>query len=600
MANSDDTPLKIEVSELVERHSEQPSDNADQQFSAQGTLTTISIDDRYRVEEQIGVGGMGVVYKAQHLLLNRPMAVKVLNPEAVNSPKAITRFQQEAKAATALNHEHIASVKEFGITKDGMPYLAMDYVNGPSLADVLKHGPLDANRATNIFMQACEGMAHAHKRGILHRDLKPANILLAEEKDTTDFVKIVDFGIAKILPAVDQESIKLTQTGELFGTPQYMSPEQWNGSSADARTDIYSIGSVMYESLTGKPPFAGETIVSVIYSQLHETPKPFSKGIIGNKNMARGLENVVLRCLEKDPKLRFQTMEEVHDALKLVQLGGKPRPSNSQSTQRRSRLLLFAIASGILLPLILFSVIIFPSVKSYLYPPPWVNTLAEARQQMSISAWEPAEALLKRAIKQAEDGHASDIDKHAIYYQMGQDYLDSRRYSQAAAAFENAVKFSNPDPLETANTLEELAWSIRESHYHNGAQDQSKSAVEDYKRALELAKEALRLKETHAGINHPYVTYTLEKLGVIYQTLGNFDQAEAAFLRAIKIDESSTETIPRAERHWEQLAQCYKVQGKLDDARKCLQHAIEISKEIYGTDSEKVQGIESKLKSMTQ
>ena len=607
MPEPESSKLEIKDKLPVEMRVEESLPGLEENSFGANNLSLVSIDDRYQIEAQIGAGGMGAVYKAKHLLLNRSMAIKVLNPQAVASPKAITRFQQEAKAATALNHEHIASVKEFGVTKEGLPFLAMDYIKGSSLADVFKGGPLDAGRTIDIFMQLCEGMAHAHKRGILHRDLKPANILLAQEENRTDFVKIVDFGIAKILPQSDEESVKLTQTGELFGTPLYMSPEQWDGGAVDARTDVYAMGCVMYEAATGKPPFDGASVASIIYSQLREAPKPFairsqdSKKMV-QKKMLVGLENVTLRCLEKDPNLRYQSMEEVYEALKLVRDGGTAKAGASQSTRRRRNLFRFVVVSFISILIFIPCYFIFPAMKNILFPSIWSKTLAEARTQMGISAWETAEAQLMRALKQAEDGHASASDLHTIWYEFGQVYINTQQYANAVKAFENSLHYCDGsiDPLDKANTLEELAMCLRAQHIHLNGQDNSESAKDDYKKSLKYALESLKLKETNAGPDHPYVSYTLDILAPTYLSLGDAANAEAAWRRAIKIDEGSAETRPRAEKHWEALAQGFIAQGKKDEAADCLRHALDMSKDIYGANSEKAKRLEGKLKTLSE
>jgi serine/threonine protein kinase/Flp pilus assembly protein TadD len=576
---------------------------SEQQLSSgQNMSSTISIDNRYRVDAQIGSGGMGAVYRAQHLLLNRAMAVKIIHAQAMNSPKAIMRFQQEAKAASALSHDNIASVKEFGLTSEGLPFLSMDYVEGSSLAEILKDGPLAPARAINIFAQVCAGMAHAHKRGVLHRDLKPANILITEEDNRKDVVKIVDFGIAKILPGGDEDSVKLTQTGELFGTPCYMSPEQWHAEEVDARTDVYSLGCVMYEAIAGKPPFVGPSVAAVINGHVNEVPEPFSTQAKNDRRQFEGLENVILRCLEKDPNLRYQTMEDVEAALKLVQEGGKPSRGVSYSSRRNKKLVRLAVASAILLPVVACSFAVLTVVKRIVFAPIWLRTLGDGETQMRISAWEPAEALIRRAADEAEEGKASNADRRTIYYQLGQDYLNMKQYDRAGAAFEKALQFSdaNSDPLPTANTLEELALCLRAIHFTNGAQEQSEAALHDYHRALDLAKQALKLKEAGAGVDHPYVSYSLDILAAIDHTLGDFANAEAAYRRAIKIDEASPGTRPRAEKHWESLSNCFQAQGKKSEAIEALGHALTMSKDIYGADSQKARRLEARLNSMSQ
>ncbi len=274
------------------------------------------IGDKYEVLETIGGGGMGMIYKAKHILMKRIVAIKMMHPQYVSSASNLKRFQQEAQAASALSHPNILAVFDFGLTPAGAPFLVMDFLEGTNLAEVLDEvGLLPASRATNIFAQACAGLAHAHSKGVIHRDLKPGNIMLVEFDQRKDFVKIVDFGIAKVLPSGDEsEASHLTQTGEVFGSPLYMSPEQCRGRNLDIRSDIYSLGCVMYRTLTGSSPFFGQDPMECMYKQVNESPNKFFET---NPDMKapEALEAIVFKCLAKEPADRYQTMLELKEAL---------------------------------------------------------------------------------------------------------------------------------------------------------------------------------------------------------------------------------------------------------------------------------------------
>lgn len=238
------------------------------------------IADKYEVLEVLGGGGMGVVYKAKHLLMHRTVAIKMLLPEVVASETALARFQQEAQAASSLSHPNILTVFDFGQTTDGKPYLVMDFLEGKSLAEILQDEDyLPVERAVPIFIQISAGLAHAHGKGVIHRDLKPANIMLVNFEGTGDFVKIVDFGIAKMLPrpGEDGQPVELTHTGQIFGSPLYMSPEQCRGTGLDARSDIYSLGCVLYRVMSGESPFLGQDALEAMFKQVNENPRPFSE-----------------------------------------------------------------------------------------------------------------------------------------------------------------------------------------------------------------------------------------------------------------------------------------------------------------------------------
>lgn len=278
------------------------------------------IGERYEIIDFIGDGGMGKVYKARHKLMKRTVAIKMLLPHLISSAQALKRFQKEAEATSVLNHPNIMTVFDFGITENsGMPYLVMDYLEGISLSNVLQdEGRLPYDRAVKIFIQAATALAHAHSKGIIHRDLKPSNIMLIDFDGQPDFLKLVDFGIAKLLIKSDGEAENLTQTGEIFGSPLFMSPEQCRGLELDGRSDIYSLGCVMYRALTGRPVFSGQTMVECLYKQVHDVPLNFST-VCPELNLPDELEAIVLKCISKEPEQRFDSMNDLKTALEEFQ-----------------------------------------------------------------------------------------------------------------------------------------------------------------------------------------------------------------------------------------------------------------------------------------
>ncbi|MBX9692268.1 MAG: serine/threonine protein kinase, partial [Cyanobacteria bacterium] len=275
--------------------------------------------NRYKILKVAGHGGMSTVYKAQHTYMERIVAVKMLHSHLVNDPISIQRFQQEAKAASSLTHTNIITVYDFGVSDgDNQAFLVMDYLEGPTIGDLIdRGGPIAEREAVTIFRQVCKGLVHAHSKGVVHRDLKPRNLVLTVEEDGSILVKIVDFGIAKIIPTEGGETQHLTQTGEVFGSPIYMSPEQCSGDKLDARSDLYSLGCVMYEILTGLPPLVGQNAVETMSMHVHDKPLPFAE-IDRTLKISPQLEEVVFTCLEKKPKKRFQSAREILDALPRV------------------------------------------------------------------------------------------------------------------------------------------------------------------------------------------------------------------------------------------------------------------------------------------
>lgn len=281
--------------------------------------------ENYEVLELLGQGGMGSVYKVRDKQLNKTLAIKVLRKELAADRQAVRRFELEASAASELTHMNLVPVYGNGQTDQGLPYLIMDYVDGESLSDVLRfEKKLAVSRSLDIFMQTCEALSHAHMKGVIHRDLKPSNIMITKTTSGGDIIHLLDFGIAKILPneATDGEKTNLTQTGEVFGSPLYMSPEQCQNNPQDKRSDIYALGCLMYETVTGVQPFAAENPVKIILKHLGTDPEP-PGSLSGAQEIPKDLETIILKCLEKEPKDRYQSVDTVLADLRSVNSGGK-------------------------------------------------------------------------------------------------------------------------------------------------------------------------------------------------------------------------------------------------------------------------------------
>jgi serine/threonine protein kinase len=270
------------------------------------------LSGRYELGEILGLGGMSEVYLARDLRLHRDVAVKVLRADMAADSSLTLRFRREAQNAAGLNHPAIAAVYDTGEVEasDGpLPYIVMEYVEGLSLRDVIRiHGPLEAQRAIEVVADVCQALSFSHRRRIIHRDVKPANIMI----DKSGSVKVVDFGIAKAM-LDDEQSV--TQSGAVIGTAQYLSPEQARGDPVDARSDVYSLGCVLYELLTGEPPFTGDSTVEVAYKHMRESPVPPSRR---NAAVTADADAVVLKAMAKDPDHRYQSAAEMRtDLLRL-------------------------------------------------------------------------------------------------------------------------------------------------------------------------------------------------------------------------------------------------------------------------------------------
>ena len=290
---------------------------------ADGSLIGTVLGGRYQILSVIGDGAMGRVYLAKHQLMKRQVAVKMMHPQLISGKAALRRFQKEAELASALNHPNILSVYDFGVTDDGNPYLVMDYLQGRELSELLAEAKrLGTSEAIHIFKQVCQGLAHAHDKGVVHRDLKPSNIMLVTLDEDQNFVKILDFGIAKQLNPSDSAMGNLTRTGEVFGTPHYMSPEQCRALHVDGRADIYAVGCVMYQTLTGDLPIRGSDLIECLYKHVNETPASFAT-VCPELDLPAELESIVFKAMAKAPEDRYQTFQEMRAALDVLEPDGR-------------------------------------------------------------------------------------------------------------------------------------------------------------------------------------------------------------------------------------------------------------------------------------
>jgi serine/threonine protein kinase len=263
-----------------------------------------TLDEKYLLEERLGVGGMGTVYRARHLLIDRAVAVKVLNQRLVEDEAAKSRFRREAKAAGRLQHANAVGVTDFGETSDGHVYIVMELLEGKTLRDMLaKEAPLEVARAVSMMLQVSSAVAAAHEAGIIHRDLKPANIFIVQRPDAPAALKVLDFGIAKLAADSldDDDRQTLTQVGVIIGTPRYMSPEQCNGKELTPASDVYGLGVILYEMLTGAVPFSGSSALAIALKHTTESPRRPSEFMA---SIPGALEDVVLHALEKKPEDR--------------------------------------------------------------------------------------------------------------------------------------------------------------------------------------------------------------------------------------------------------------------------------------------------------
>ncbi len=291
------------------------------------------VAERYFVEQLLGEGGMGTVYRARHISLEKKVALKVLHTEFARKQDLVDRFLLEAKAASRIRNEHVIDITDFGVTPEGVVFFAMEHLEGKDLHSELraittKGELLPWSRAQNIFLQICQALTAAHEKGIVHRDLKPENIFLVEGAGKDDFIKLLDFGIAKVQAVGGGEGErKLTKTGVIFGTPEYMAPEQARGEQADHRVDVYAMGCLLFQFLTGTVPFKAESFMAVLTQHMVEPIPEISESLLLRTGAPLGVLDVVTKALCKDRDQRFGSIRDFADA---VESAGAERASPGQ------------------------------------------------------------------------------------------------------------------------------------------------------------------------------------------------------------------------------------------------------------------------------
>lgn len=506
---------------------------------------------RYQVEALLGEGGMGVVYRGRHLLMKKPVAIKMLHPREIGDNETFMRFQQEAQAASRLSHQNVVAIHDFGLTPDNVPYIVMDLLSGTNLSDYLdEHVRLTPDMALKVFADICDGLQHAHDHGILHRDLKCSNVMLVKQPNGQIQAKILDFGLAKIV--IGEESPNLTPAGYVVGTFIYISPEQCLGKPPTLQSDIYSLGVLMHEALTGLPPLAGDNMMETIQKHLHEEPPALST-TRPDLNFPAGLEQIILRALAKNPDDRYQSAAEVKQALQ--QLG---HPCLNQSASQ-------------LLP--------GPEVKS-------------EPQSKAIEPKSPAQTSNTAVVTEETSQWTGSNADQALDKIAEQVRASKRRASQAAvacilAAIALIVTLVQMRQTKSIPAHAEVATQAIESKNYAQAERELQLAANQYEQSADKQK----LFETlHKLSDVLYLDRKIAQAKEVDDKIALLRKQDSGLVppSAPAADKDAVKIQNYPDPHTTRLARlasvCHK-NGQCDTAVDILKRSVEVSKQVYGPDS---------------
>jgi serine/threonine protein kinase len=562
---------------------DQPAAEVRTRDSVVNSMIGQTLDNQYEILEVVGQGGMSVVYKARHVMLKKIVAIKTLLPHLVLHPLSLQRFQQEAQAASNIVHTNVVTIYNFGITPEGQPYLVMDYLEGISLQDmILEHGHLPIDRALNIFLQVANALGLAHEKGVVHRDLKPSNIILIEQGDKKDIVQIVDFGIAKLLPQEGSEAMALTQTGEVFGSPLYMSPEQAKGDKLDSRSDIYSMGCLMYETLSGKLPHNGENALEVLYKHINDVPPPMSSGEI---KIPHALEAIVFKALAKSPDLRYQSMLELEEDLEsfqkaqqfsligilksrweLARLKKTPRTKREKTAAKMT--FAFAILAiigaicGIAYPLVSFwGIADSPAAKQSLQ---WDDDRGKAKMKSNDLDVLATSLVKKSAMKFLEHPDVQDFgDRYSMCTSAARKLIEQAHYEDAVNVLDMALKIAK-QYVSADSVLMIVGYQLRAEAYLN--MGKFTEATKDYGTLIQMYKNEAHhqlIEETtqiaHMGDCYYFMEQYAFAAGYYTDAITQWFHADNTLPNKKYADEFGLESIPKLE----VAAMCYSRLGEI-------------------------------------
>ncbi len=565
-----------------------------------------TLASRYKINSIIGNGGFGRVYLGEHLTLEIPIAIKVIHQHIAQNQDRLKRLDQEAKILSRLNSEFIVKTMDFGLSP--VAYLVMEYVPGSTLSSFLKDEQINDSDGLEIFEQICKGLSTAHKIGLVHRDLKPGNILISKKTNGLH-CKILDFGIAKIVEDAGS-SDKLTATGEILGSPAYMSPEQWMAGKVDGRSDIYSLACVMYELLTGVPVFQAATSYEYLNLHIQQDFAEFAKAA-PDRRISPELEKVVMKCAQKDPAHRYQSTEEILEDLNKIRSGHKLklklRKSKVATDHKQSKM---PVLAGSILIAGLIGGLSFAAIthKDDFLSAACVELEKSAQKQERAGKFEDAISTLKTAMTVADllpkqdkerlqvmraqvrlmKEHGSFAESSALDKKLRNEIGDIQN-SNITRTMSSAINLLEVQRQPTQAIRQARSATAMAAQYgkhtvlystclrHMGAIYRESRQL---KAAEKILDEALTMAEDLLDPMDQHISSILNELGLSISRQGRHAEGERAFLRAIKIAEAVKD--PQLSRYYNNLSAAYLYQKQPEKALEASKRAYELESEAGG------------------
>ncbi len=548
-----------------------PRDDATLIHMLEDPLVGTKLDSRYEILELIGVGAWSRVYKARQIALGRLVSVKVLQPQLAIDDRKWKRFEQEAKVSSSIKHPNIVNVFDFGLHPQ--PFIVMEYLEGVTLAHrVKRYGPVPVQQALGLFTEICDALQAAHEKGLIHRDLKPANVMLTESSEGKTVAKVLDLGLAKLVDSDDQTIVKLTTTGQVLGSPAYMSPEQCTEGKLDARSDIYSLGCLIYEALTGKRAFDADNSAECMRKHLLELP-PGMNSIDSSLQIPEPLEGIVFRALAVEPIERYQTVADVKKDLLSVaegktegllytrkEWGARLSQLRRYLQQPKVQITCSSIA------LLVLSTFIFFFNREAIVNAAWQYQYDQGKQLLNQQSYDKAEPKLKSALYLTSWFGADDWRTGRSLVQLRNLYKAKHESSLAQELNSRIVVLEKGSQKWTAE-LQSAEKKQKEGHYA-----QSESILTNI-----IAQQRLSPQDRLA------LSFSLIKLGDAYKLAGKLPNSETAYRESLSIREKYLDRDdPLLTESIEQLAEICLFQGRYSEARELLEEVLTLKKRALG------------------